>query len=206
MQKKSTIHHDTTARHLRKYSNRNPIHQFTLGRFFNKVADEVQRIQPENTLEFGCGEGLFLEQLKKRNVFFPHLTGIDLRKDSIVYAQDLHPEYSFQCIDLFDFKPKHDFDLVIASQVLEHLIDPEPFLGRLVSLSKSYLLLTVPWEPWFQLMNLLRGRDVLRLGNHPEHVNQWTVRGFKKFVSQHAELLRVTAVFPFIIILAEVPT
>jgi len=205
MKKKSTIQHDTTARHLRKYSNQNLIHKFTLGRFFDKVADEVQRIQPENTLEFGCGEGLFLEQLKKRKVIFPHLTGIDLRKDSIIFAQDLHPEYFFQCIDLFDFEPKHSFDLVIASQVLEHLIDPGLFLGKLVTLSRNLLLLTVPWEPWFQLMNLIRGRDISRLGNHPEHVNLWTVRGFKKFVCQHAKLLHVTTVFPFIIIVAKVP-
>ena len=51
------------------------------------------------------------------------------------------------------------FDLVVASEVLEHLYEPERFLERLCRLSRGPVLLTVPHEPWFRLCNLLRGRD-----------------------------------------------
>lgn len=206
MSKRTTIQENTTQRHLKKYNNKNPIHKYTLGRFFDRVAVETSNLKPHSTLEFGCGEGLFLEELKKRNIKFNHLTGIDLRQDAIDCARDLLPEYTFQCIDLFDFQPREKFDLVIVSQVLEHLLEPGVFMERLVVLSDKHLLLTVPWEPWFQLMNFIRGRDFLRLGNHPEHVNRWTANGFRKFVSKYVTVCHTTLVFPFIILIAEVPS
>lgn len=205
MERPTSIREDTTARHLRKYSNKNPLHQLTLKRFFDTVAAEVLRMQPGSVLEFGCGEGLFLEQLAQRGVKCPSLLGIDLREDALAQARTLNPHYTFERIDLFDLQPKEPFDLVIASQVLEHLIEPAPFLKRLVELSRRHLLLTVPWEPWFQLMNLLRGRDIKRLGNHPEHVNRWTAGAFKEFVAAHARVENVLTVFPFTLMVAQVP-
>ena len=201
---KTTIRSDTTERHVNKYRNKNLIHRYTLDRFFDQVVKEVKDINPQNVLEFGCGEGLFLDELKKRNVHFKKLTGIDLREDAISHAGYLFPEHTFHCIDLFDFQPEQHFDLVIASQVIEHLVDPDIFIKKLISLTNKYLLLTVPWEPWFQLMNFIRGRDFMRLGNHPEHINHWTAKKLNKFVSKHALVHNVSLVFPFIILTAKV--
>ncbi|MDW7774286.1 MAG: class I SAM-dependent methyltransferase [Desulfobulbaceae bacterium] len=204
MNRNNTIREDTSERHKNKYYNKNFIHQYTLGSFFDKIAAEVKFINPNNALEFGCGEGLFLEELKKRDVIINDLTGIDLRKDAIEYAQKLHSEYYFECIDIFDFNPDKKFELVIASQVLEHLLNPPSFLTKLACLSSHYLLLTVPWEPWFQIMNLLRGRDILRLGNHPEHVNRWNKNEFCSLILRFADIKHTILSFPFIIIVAEV--
>ncbi|MFC1844192.1 class I SAM-dependent methyltransferase [Thermodesulfobacteriota bacterium] len=197
----TTIRDDTTARHLRKYSNPNIIHRFTLNRFFDVVTCEIQKLNPQKVLEFGCGEGLFLKELKKRDLYFKSLIGIDLRKDALEIARTLHPDYDFIEKDVFtwDF-PKKSFDLVIASQVLEHLPNPEDVLNNLVQYSNKNLLLTVPWEPWFRLMNLIRGRDIIRLGNHPEHINHWGVKTFTDFVSQNLHITTIRTVFPFIII------
>ena len=201
----TTIRDDTTARHLRKYENKNPIHQLTLGRFFDAVADELKQLNPQRVLEFGCGEGLFLDQLRKRGVAFPSLTGIDLREDALEHARSLMPEYDFKLVDVFAFEPEQPFDLVIASQVFEHLPDPVPFLKRLCDLGDGQILLTVPLEPWFRMMNLVRGRDILRLGNHPEHVNHWGVSSFRKFLEPHVEVEAAWSVFPFVISRAKIP-
>lgn len=202
---KNTVREDTASRHLKKYSNPNFFHQLTLSRFFDKVAEEIQCINPLSVLEFGCGEGLFLQQLKMRKILFKNLIGIDDRDDALQYAKSLHPEYEFVKVDLLSWdRPGKSFELVIASQVLEHLIDPEQFMDRLVYFSNQYLFLTVPWEPWFRLMNILRGRDILRLGNHPEHINLWGIKQFKKFVSKYAKIEKAYTVFPFIIIVARI--
>jgi hypothetical protein len=57
------------------------------------------------------------------------------------------------------------------------------------------MLLTVPCEPRFKFLNLARGRDVLRLGNHPEHVNQWSHSTFSAFVAARAKIERAWTVF-----------
>ncbi len=204
MKNETTILDDTAERHLRKYSNPNLIHQFVLRRMFDAVTREILRIEPAKTLEFGCGEGLFLQQLKTRGVAFKEIVAIDLRQDALDYAKSLHPEYKFENVDLLTWDhPQKYFDLVVASQVLEHLPEPDRFLKRLALFSNKYLLLTVPWEPWFRIMNLLRGRDIKRLGNHPEHVNLWDLSGFEKFVSKYATIEKAYTVFPFIVVIAK---
>ena len=163
-------------------------------------------MQPDNVLEFGCGEGLFLRELKRRGVMFKSYLGLDIRHDAIVMAKELHPEYTFVEADFLSWDhPTGSFDLVICSQVLEHLLQPEIYLQHLAVFSSKNLLLTVPWEPWFRLMNLLRGRDIRRLGNHPEHVNHWGVGQFAQLVKPYAHITDVTTVFPFILVAATVP-
>ena len=93
----------------------------------------------------------------------------------------------------------------MALEVLEHLFEPAPVLRRLVSLTRGALVLTVPHEPWFQLANLARGRDLIRLGNHPEHVQHWNTRSFTEFVSEYADVVSVRRRFPFIIMTARPP-
>lgn len=200
-----TIRDDTAARHLHKYANRNVFHRLTLNRFFDEVIHEIRQIQPESVLEFGCGEGLFLREVEKRGLGFESFLGLDLRRDAIEMAKELHPGHTFFEGDLLGWDcPEKYFDLVIASQVLEHLPQPERYLEPLVACSGKYLLLTVPWEPWFRMMNLLRGRDLGRLGNHPEHINRWGVGQFERFVAPYANIIRTRTVFPFIIIIATV--
>ncbi|HVN86099.1 MAG TPA: class I SAM-dependent methyltransferase [Candidatus Binatia bacterium] len=199
----STTESDTTLRQLSKYNNTNPIHRIALNRFFDRIVEALRAIAPQSVLDFGCGEGLFLQELEQRGLRFPHYTGLDLREDALAMARSLHPERQFLQGDVMQWSaPDAAFDLVIASQVLEHLPEAGRVLDRLVQLSTRHLLLTVPWEPWFRTMNLLRGRDLRRFGNHPEHVNLWAVRRFRAFVSQHATVLRVMTAFPFIIVIA----
>ena len=103
MNGKITIRSDTGKKHIAKYTNKNPIHRFTLGRFFDSVAKEIYCIKAKNVIEFGCGEGLLLQELKNRNTGFKNLTGIDLRIDALNYARSLQPEYSFVIADIESF-------------------------------------------------------------------------------------------------------
>lgn len=197
---KTTIHNDTAKRHIGKYSNTGFFHNYVLSRFFDTVLEEIKKISPQKTLEFGCGEGLFLLELKKRGYHFPDLVGIDLREDALQHAAKLHPEYTFLQQDLLDWDIKPStFDLVIASQVLEHLVDVHVFLEKLIEFGNSYFLFTVPWEPFFRLSNLIRGRDIMRLGNHPEHCNLWNKKTFSSLISNYIDITSLYTVFPFII-------
>jgi 2-polyprenyl-3-methyl-5-hydroxy-6-metoxy-1,4-benzoquinol methylase len=161
--------------------------------------------QESRSLDFGCGEAFFWTEMDRRGVSMRNLTGIDLRKDALEAAGKNFPQHTFLYQDLLTWDIDQKYDLVIASQVLEHLPGPDKFLARLCELTtrQGYILLTVPWEPFFMLANLARGRDVKRLGNHPEHINHWGKRGFTKFVAGRAKVVRTLAIFPFILVLAK---
>ena len=200
----TTIRADTTERHVNKYTSSNPIHRLSLGRFYDAVAEEITAIQPSSVLDFGCGEGYILDMLAARDVTLPQYQGLDLRSDALAEAQRRWPQTRFTKANLFDpaFDQKR-YHTVMSLEVLEHLFEPEKALERLVSMADEYVVLTVPNEPWFQLMNLVRGRDLIRLGNHPEHINHWNKSSFTEFVSAYAEIVRVTTRFPFVILVAK---
>ena len=200
----TTIRADTTERHVSKYNNPNPIHRLSLGRFYYSVAETLTDIAPTRVLDFGCGEGYILDMMSAREIAFQSYEGLDLRPDALTEARRRWRSTRFVEANLFD--PAYDnerYHTVMALEVLEHLFEPEKVLKRLVSMADEYVLLTVPNEPWFQLMNLVRGRDLIRLGNHPEHINHWNKDTFSEFVSPYAEVIDVTTRFPFVILLAK---
>lgn len=196
-----TFNSETGWRHRRKYQSRNPLQGLVLGRFHRRVYGWIQSLRPRLVLDFGCGEGFFWKALAELGPV-PDVVGLDRRDDAIDAARASLPGMTFLNVDLFEFAPEGPrFDLVIASEVLEHLHDPGPHLEKLCALSGAYVLLTVPREPFFQLCNLMRGRDLRRLGNHPEHVQRWSRNGFLRFASRYLDVERFECVFPFTLVL-----
>lgn len=88
----------------------------------------------------------------------------------------------------------------MCAETLEHLYDPSLYLARLCGMADR-VLLTVPHEPYFRLCNLAQGRDVRQLGNHPEHVQHWSARSFRRYVSQYVAVERFETSFPFLLVM-----
>jgi 2-polyprenyl-3-methyl-5-hydroxy-6-metoxy-1,4-benzoquinol methylase len=186
---------------IHKYLNANLIHQFFLKRFLDSVFDEICRIDPKTILDFGCGEGFFLKAMHERGlVQIDQILGVDIRKEAIIRAKSILPQFNFTNVDIFELNPKnYKFDLVIAIETLEHLHTPDVYVSHLMALSKNYVLFTIPHEPWFRIVNFLRGRNILKFGNHPDHINHWSLEGFKKFISSYSETEKIYSVFPWIV-------
>jgi trans-aconitate methyltransferase len=185
-----------------KYDNKNKFHQFMLRRFLDSVHREIKSLSPLSILDFGCGEGFFWKAMLDRGMPKKcQVTGIDIRDDALTIARELCPEFSFVNTDLFDLIPgKANYDLVMAIEVLEHLAEPYSYLQHLSRLSLKNLILTVPHEPWFRLMNFLRGRNLSRWGDHPEHINHWSVSGFGTWAGEFLIIDRLYGVFPWVIL------
>ena len=201
---RDTIRKDTGKRHAHKYTNQNPIHRLALKKYVDTLAKTLRPLNVGSVLDFGCGEGFLLERLEGAGIRFPSYHGVDVRPEAIETAKVRHPHQSFSTGDILCLPQQPgSFDLVLACQVLEHVPDPARLLQRLTEISSRYVLLTVPLEPWFQIMNLLRGRDLANLGNHPEHINHWGVRSFRAFVSKALRAHSISVSFPFIVLLGE---
>lgn len=184
-----------------KYESGNPVLRALIARFQRRVVARLEGIAFDRVLDAGCGEGYLSRVLLDR---FPgiELSGFDLSEAAVAAATRRCPEGSFRAgglEDLAGFDGR--FDLVICSEVLEHLADPGPALRLLAARAAGHVLLTVPWEPWFRLANLARGKYLATLGNHPEHVQAWSAAAFVKRVEPHFETVRVETCFPWTIYL-----
>lgn len=187
-----------------KYVSPNPLRKMFLLPFQNRFLAAVVSVKPKDILEVGAGEGYLLEQIHRR-LPDTRLVGLDVSVSAVAEGKRIFPHLDLRQGDIYRLnEPDHAWDLVIASEVLEHLDRPADGLRELVRVARRHVLLSVPWEPWFRLMNLARGQHLRRWGNHPEHVNNWTPGAFRRFVSQQLAVERVIPAYPWTIILARV--
>jgi 2-polyprenyl-3-methyl-5-hydroxy-6-metoxy-1,4-benzoquinol methylase len=102
---------------------------------------------------------------------------------------------------IFDLDPLHDAsELVMCCEVLEHLTDPHTALLKLLSITTSDLIVSVPNEPVWHLLNMARGKYLNALGNTPGHFQHWTKKQFTHFVAQHADIVAVHSPLPWTVI------
>lgn len=100
-------------------------------------------------LDIGCGSGTTSYYLAKLG---HQVIGIDISKRAIESCRSnskhlgVSGNTSFQVVNFPDEVPKDNFDLIICSEVLEHLRDEHRVLGEIVSLlkKKGLVIISVP--------------------------------------------------------------
>ena len=182
-----------------KYRSKNPIERRLMRGFFAALSDALPREPPAMVLEVGVGEGEISARLR---ALYPeaHIVGVDLHDDALaaewgmrgflgVYADIAHLPF-----------PPLAFDLVMAVEVLEHVVDPVAALAELVRVSRCGMVLSVPREPVWRVANMARGKYLADLGNTPGHVQHWSRRGFAELVGSQLEVVSVSTPFPWTMI------
>jgi hypothetical protein len=63
----------------------------------------------------------------------------------------------------------------------------------------------VPWEPWFKLGNLARGKNVRRLGNDPEHIGAFGPGSLARLLHRSFEQVTIHRRLPWLLAVATGP-
>jgi SAM-dependent methyltransferase len=180
-----------------KYEGAGGVERRLLERFRERLLSELVPLAPRTVLDAGCGEGHVTEWLSEA-LPGSSITGLEGRASALAAFQARNPAARAVEGDL-TAAPFEDaaFDLVVCTEVLEHLPDPAAALRELARVSGGRLLLTVPHEPFFRAGNLARGRYPGRLGSTPGHRWTWGRRGFMRMVAEEAEPIRWFSAFPW---------
>ena len=172
------------SRNLARHATSNRLYQWHTRVFMDAVGDLVERAAPRTLLDAGCGEGFVAGYLHDR---FPGLeiTGLDYSADAVDYARAHYGDAGrFAVGSVYDLPfERGAFDLVLCSEVLEHLDRPDDAVGELRRVAREHVLITVPREPVFDTLARINLR--LGIGGDPGHVNFWTRAGFERFVGRH---------------------
>lgn len=183
-----------------KYRARNPVVRYLVGQFLRRVGDLVEAQRPRRVLEVGCGEGLVIQYLSRR---FPGVRcdGLELDAGALARARALCPGASFAQGNLLALPFRSEsYDLVLCLEVLEHLEEPGLALEEIRRVSGRGCLLSVPHEPFFRLGNVLRGKNLRRLGDPSDHLQHWGGRAFTAFCGQYLTVRTATTSFPWLLV------
>ena len=148
-------------------------------------------------LDLGCGDAPYETDIVARSCAY---VGVD-------WPRSLHGRSRVSAFaDLGAPLPFRDecADTITAFQVLEHVPEPDATLAEMARVARRYLLVSVPREPMWRMLNMARGAYWGSLGNTPGHVNHWSRVGFVSLLTRHGKVEEIRSPFPWSMLLVRV--
>jgi hypothetical protein len=118
-----------------------------------KEAKFINRLPGETVLEVGYFDDSFKKLLISNKTYM----GLDPAPFKLIENM---PQVRIE-----DFKTNKKFDIVVASNILEHVEDPVSAIKKIKSLSKKYVCIAVPYEPFYTISRFFV----------PEKEHYWTI-------------------------------
>jgi 2-polyprenyl-3-methyl-5-hydroxy-6-metoxy-1,4-benzoquinol methylase len=186
-----------------KYGSTNPLVRRMMDGFERTLDDLFEAASPTSLLDVGCGEGVLVHRWAQR-LERARVVGIDLEEPSIQagWAQRTAPNLQYKVMKAENLPfAENEFDLACAIEVLEHVPDPEHTLAEMARCAEHRLLVSVPREPLWRMLNMVRGAYVKDLGNTPGHLNHWSKRSFVQLLSRYGKVVEARSPFPWTMLL-----
>jgi ubiquinone/menaquinone biosynthesis C-methylase UbiE len=186
-----------------KYGSENPVVRRLMASFERTLDELMEQAQPSSLLDVGCGEGVLVHRWAQR-LPEARIVGIDLVEESIQagWAERQAPNLEYRTMPAENLPfADGEFALATAIEVLEHVPDPEHTLAEMARCAERHLLVSVPREPLWRMLNMARGAYIPQLGNTPGHLNHWSKRSFTKLLSRYGQVAEVRSPFPWTMLL-----
>ncbi len=129
------------------------------------IVDLIRPLSVNSILDAGCGNGTNLEAIQQQ-LGITDVTGIDLSEVALNAARR-RVKGDFRAVDLEHEKLDRTFDLVLTSQVIEHVVDDDGFLTKLRAMCERYVIVAT-----------LQGR-MRKSEAHIGHVRNYTRHGLE---------------------------
>jgi 2-polyprenyl-3-methyl-5-hydroxy-6-metoxy-1,4-benzoquinol methylase len=186
-----------------KYGSTNPAVRRMMVGFERTLEELFAAAEPKSLLDVGCGEGVLVHKWA-HELGEARVVGIDLEEPSIQAGWEQRRaknlEYKVMRAENLPFADG-EFDVVTAIEVLEHVPDPEHTLVEMARCAERHLLVSVPREPLWRMLNMFRGAYWSQLGNTPGHLNHWSKRSFVELLSRYGEVTETRSPFPWTMLL-----
>lgn len=185
-----------------KYENNSFIANYLVDGYFKAVRDLISKINISTAHEIGAGEGFSTMRLKH---MVNHLTASEYVDTLLNKTKANNPDIEIAQESVYDVKlDDESVDLVFLLEVLEHLDHPEVALSEIKRVTNKYLILGVPREPLWRLLNMIRLKYLSDFGNTPGHLNHWSKTTLVKFIENNfGKVIAIKTPLPWIIVLAE---
>ncbi len=166
------------------YNSQNKLVNFVLNDRLNDIIKTFLKlnIKNANILDAGCGEGHLLkkmEEIIENNFYY----GIDVTPVAIKQCKHRCPFADIKVGNLVDTQyPNDKFDVIICTEVIEHMIKYQQALTEMKRILKpgGILIITFPNEILWTIGRFLLRRKPLKV---PDHFNSFTPNRMIKAVN-----------------------
>lgn len=199
-----------------KYGSGNPIVKRIMKGFWQSLdrmlIESKIGLMGGQCLEAGCGEGHVvnhLNQILNSSDHAVHITAFDISKRLIEINSLIYPYIRFFNHDIYDPLPNEYipvagiYDLVICCEVLEHMKKPDKAIQNLMKYGSKFIF-SVPHEPIWRIMNMMRGKYMKDFGNTPGHIQHFSIGDFRKLLDkQGLRIISIEKPLPWIMVYCE---
>jgi 2-polyprenyl-3-methyl-5-hydroxy-6-metoxy-1,4-benzoquinol methylase len=124
--------------------------------FVPAILARLKELKPQRILDLGCGNGSLCRIIKDAGY---EVEGADPSEEGIQQAREAFPDVSFRRMSIYDQPPKewlNAFDVVVSTEVIEHLYSPRALPALAAKLLKpgSVILLTTPYHGYWKNLAL----------------------------------------------------
>jgi len=149
-----------------------PVHRHVAG----MIVRAIRELRPQSIIDIGCGNGANLAAIRRAEPAIA-LHGLDISQEAIDVARARVPDATFEVLDVRSARaPERTYDLVLSSQVIEHVPDDGRFLELVRSYCGSYCFIGT-------MQGRMRGSEVrighLRNYTRPELAGKMESAGFE---------------------------
>lgn len=151
---------------------------------YQQVLNLVPKDKISSILDIGCGDGVLLSLISKKTE--AQLTGVDLDIDSLKIAKTrLNATFIKSSATTLPFKPS-SFDLVIASEIIEHLKKPEKMLIEIKKVLKpnGRVIITTPVK-------------LFPKPEDPLHIREFTTADLNKLLKKYFSKVVIKSSHPY---------
>lgn len=185
-----------------KYGSANPVVKYMMKGFHDCLDTLISKTGVTEMHEVGCGEGNLSIALAKQN---KKVVASDFSEKIIEIASEnarrAEVDIKFKIASIYNLTPSDSAKLILCSEVLEHLHNPNEAMAILERLADPFLIVSVPREPLWRILNLIRFKYISQLGNTPGHVQHWSKNSLLKLLSSYFDVMDVLTPTPWIMVL-----
>lgn len=146
----------------------------------------------DNILDLGCSQGYLTNQYSKY-VPWGTITGVDISSKAISFAEQHNTDFNIRYIcssveDVLSSPDTPKYDIVIATEILEHVVDYDYVIRRMLAIG-NYILISVPVneEPNPDAFNLDKFGRETKMGDATGHIHHFTYDSLAKYFTKEID-------------------